>query len=192
MYLWYFVFQSCYCHLTLSHGLWWNGLAITFLGMCGRLGPDICFRAYKMLYLVISSKSVYRYWIDIYLPWVIHTSMPSAEPLVTKVWCIAQPMIKKARYSALPISRGDFTPHNSRRTHSSPVRARYGCFFVSSKCDRSFMLEVYAVCNTVLLYRDISRVYNMFLWLAVFWRYEWRFMGWARDNENWCMWWSNS
>ena len=56
MYLWYFAFQCCYCHLTLSHGLWWNGLAITFLGMCGRLGPDICFRAYKMLYLVISSK----------------------------------------------------------------------------------------------------------------------------------------
>ena len=104
----------------------------------------------------------------IYLPWVIHMSMPSAEPLVTKVWCIAQPMIKTARYSALPISRSDFTPQNSRRTHSSPVRARYGCFFVSSKCDRSFMLEVYAVCNTVLLYRDISRVYSMFLWLAVF------------------------
>ena len=26
-------------------------------------------------------------------------------------------------------------------------------------------------------YRDISRVYCMFLWLTVFWRYEWRFMG---------------
>ena len=112
-----------------------------------------------------------------YLPWVIHMSMPSAEPLVTKVWSIAQPMIKRARYSALPISRGDFTPHNSRRTHSSPVRARYGCFFVSSKCDRSFMLEVScAVCNTVLLYRDISRVYSMFPWLAIFWRYKRRFM----------------
>ena len=104
----------------------------------------------------------------IYLPWVIHMSMPSTEPLVTKVWSIAQPMIKTARYSVLPISRGHFTPHNSRRTHSSPIRVRYGCFFVSSKCDRRFMLEVYAVCNTVLLYRDISRVYSMFLWLAVF------------------------
>ena len=172
-----FAFQ-CYCHLTWSHGLCWNGLAITFLGMCDRLGPDICFRAYKMLYLVISSKSVYRYWIDIYLPWVIHTSMPSAEPLVINVWSIVQPMIKTARYSALPISRGHFTPHNSRWTHSSPVRARYGLFLVSSKCYRSFMLEVsFAVCNAVLLYRDISRVYSMFPWLAIFWRYERRFMG---------------
>ena len=145
--------------------------------MCGRLGPDICFRACKILYLAISSKSVYRYWIDIYWPRVIHTSMPSAEPLVTKVWSIARPMIKTARYSALPISRGHFTPHNSRWTHSSPVRVRYGCFLVSSKCDQSFMLEVScALCNTVLLYREKSRVYSMFQWLAIFWRYERRFM----------------
>ena len=113
----------------------------------------------------------------IYLPWVIHKFMPSAEPLVTKVWYISQPIIKTVRYSALPISRDDLTPHNLRSTHSSPVRARYRCFFVSCKCDRSFMFEVYAVCNTVLLYRDISRVYSMFLWLTVFWRYELRFMG---------------
>ena len=31
----------------------------------------------------------------------------------------------RARYNALPISRGQFSPNNSR--HSSPVRARYGC-----------------------------------------------------------------
>ena len=130
-----------------------------------------------MLYLVISSESVYCYLIILVsLHWVIRMFMLSAEPLVTKVWSIAQPMIKTARYSAHPISRGHFAPHNSRRTHSSPIRARYTCFFVSSKYDRSLMLEIYAVCNTVLLYRDISRVYSMFLWLAVFWRYEWRFM----------------
>ena len=80
----------------------------------------------------------------IYLPWATHMSMPSAEPLVTKVCYIAQPMIKTARFSALPISRGDFAPHNLRRTHSSPVRARYGCSWVTS------VTEV--LCSNFMLY----------------------------------------
>ena len=52
--------------------------------------------------------------IDIYLPGRIHLFMPSAESLVTKVLSIAQPMIKLARHSALPIYRGHFSPRNSR------------------------------------------------------------------------------
>ena len=58
-----------------------------------------------MLYLVISSKRVYHcLLIDIYLRWVIHMSMPSAESLVTKVWSIAQTMFKSTHHSVLPIS----------------------------------------------------------------------------------------
>ena len=37
--------------------------------------------------------------------------------------------------------------------------------------------KFYARILCCMQYRDISRVYSMFLWLAVFWRYEWRFMG---------------
>ena len=108
-----------------------------------------------------------------YLPWVIHMYMSSAEPLVTKVWSIAQPMIKTSRYSALPISRGNLI----HITHDGLIAHPSGRGMGVTSWVQSFMLEVYAACNAVLLYRDISRVYSMFLWLAVFWRYEWRFMG---------------
>ena len=34
-------FQCCCCHVTWCGGLWWHGLAMTILGLCGRLVPDI-------------------------------------------------------------------------------------------------------------------------------------------------------
>ena len=150
-----FAFQCCYCHLTWSHGLWWNGLAITFFGMCDRFGPDICIRAYKMLYLVISSKSVYRYLI-IYL-------LALGNPHVYAVgWNLG--------HSALPMSRGHFSPHNSRRTHSSPFRPRYWCFFVSSKCDQSFTFEVLVLCAITCYCTAMYRVcsFNAFMIIRIF------------------------
>ena len=95
----------------------------------------------------------------IYLPCAIHMSLPSAEPWSLKFGillnqCLKQPAIMRSRYLAVT------TPRNSRKTHSSPVRARYGCFFMSSKCDRSFMFEVYAVCNTAIYRESIACFYG--------------------------------
>ena len=106
----------------------------------------------------------------IYLPWAIHMSLPSAEPLVTKVRYIAQPMIKTGRYSALPISRGDFTPHNSRRTHSSPARARYGCSWVANVTEvlcSKFML--YAIPRYIESLSHVSMVNRILtLWMTFY------------------------
>ena len=107
----------------------------------------------------------------IYLPWATHMSMPSAEPLVTKVvillnqW-LKQPASVRSRYLAvtlLPITYEGLIARPSGRGMGVRELQVWPKFYARILC--------------CMQYRDISRVYSMFLWLAVFWRYEWRFMG---------------
>ena len=138
----------------------------------------VCAAGFVLIYASELTKCSFGYFTQeclslfdiIYLPWATHMSMPSAEPLVTKVCYIAQPMIKTARFSALPISRGDFAPHNLRRTHSSPVRARYGCSWVTSVTEvlcSKFML--YAIPRYIESLSHVSMVNRILtLWMTFY------------------------
>ena len=51
-------------------------------------------------------------------------------------------------YSVVPLKRGQFSPKSSQWTlHSSPVRARYGVFFVNLKSDTYSELVNAVVCK---------------------------------------------
>ena len=64
--------------------------------------------------------------------------------------------------SALSIYCGHFSLNNLGKTpHSSPVRVRYGVFFMSAKLDWSFTTNCLAVCRCVVYDRNIYKVYSI-------------------------------
>ena len=69
----------------------------------------------------------------------------------------AHPRSSLCNESALPISRGHFSPNNSELARKGEIWVS----LMSSKSSRSFTFEFIALCEYhVILYSDISRVYS--------------------------------
>ena len=125
----------------------------------------------KCSILVISPKSVYRYLILFTCPGQPTCLCRRLNPwslkfvILLNQW-LKQPASVRSRYLAvtlLPITYEGLIARPSGRGMGVRELQVWPKFYARILC--------------CMQYRDISRVYSMFLWLAVFWRYEWRFMG---------------
>ena len=69
-------------------------------------------------------------------------------------------------YSALPISRGHFSPNNSRKTPIvRPLGRNMGCLlWVQSLAEVSHSKMLYCVQYRAILHRYISKIYNIPKW----------------------------